>query len=395
MPTEHGAVQFSLPTVPANEAVFATIVSTHDSGIVSLLLDRYGRQLSSRSEGLMDYLRVVINHPIPIRAAWDYAFGRAHLALKEGKVDPVEAAIRVGICYARAGHYGSWSATLSTPGPLQIGPCVAEGVTSVQVDSGAGFGVWIRMRLQAGDYVEWHSDGGDDIWHGPWCEALGDVGMHKPIWLLNRSALPVDLAGGDIFRECEPVEQVSDEAKQSILAGIACLQRNAGIYITWIERVLNGLVVSARKEEFRLVSGSWEDAPGLVHLSCPHAGIDIAEILVHESAHQYFYMLQRVGPVDDASDSELYWSPPIRKARPLSRILMAYHALANTELLYEAVRRNPDTNDEDLRYVLSNQADLRAALEALDVPLRDNPALTDLGRGLYVPLADRLSEIWT
>ena len=66
--------------------------------------------------------------------------------------------------------------------------------------------------------------------------------------------------------------------------------------------------------------------------------MDIAEVLVHECAHQYFYLLAYVGPYDDGSDERLYWSPPLRRNRPLSRILMAYHALANVRLFYAAVR---------------------------------------------------------
>jgi HEXXH motif-containing protein len=100
-----------------------------------------------------------------------------------------------------------------------------------------------------------------------------------------------------------------------------------------------------------------------------------------------------VGPVDDASDTTLYWSPPIRRHRPLSRILMAYHALANVMLLYDGVRRQPQADVEDSFYVRANLPDLRAAVQALDEPLRDNPALTALGRGLYQPLADRLDTL--
>ena len=152
-------------------------------------------------------------------------------------------------------------------------------------------------------------------------------------------------------------------------------------------------VVCPQRAQYRLISGSWEDVPGFVHMSSPHGGIDIAEVLVHECAHQYFYMLQRLGPMDDASDATLYWSPPIRKNRPLSRVLMAYHALANVQLLYRAVRDNPANGEAVVRYVTVNEPDLQAAIRTLDEPLRHNPALTGFGRGLYEPLAAHMATL--
>jgi HEXXH motif-containing protein len=72
---------------------------------------------------------------------------------------------------------------------------------------------------------------------------------------------------------------------------------------------------------------------------------------------------------------------------------MAYHALANVQLLFEAVRSNEANDKWDIEYVRVNEPDLQAAIRALDQPLRGNPALTKLGRRLYDLLTERMAEL--
>jgi HEXXH motif-containing protein len=117
--------------------------------------------------------------------------------------------------------------------------------------------------------------------------------------------------------------------------------------------------------------------------------MDIAEILVHESSHQYFYLLERLGPVDDGADARRYWSPATGSERPLRRILIAYHAFSNVWLFYQACRASNVGSD----YLATNEPKIRRMITELDAPLRDNPALTALGRALHEPLAERIEAI--
>ena len=80
----------------------------------------------------------------------------------------------------------------------------------------------------------------------------------------------------------------------------------------------------------------------------------------------------------------------MRKERPLSRILVAYHALANVRLFYESVRA---ARIDDGGYVDLYERKLSDTIAQLDAPLRDNPALTRLGRALYEPLARRIAAL--
>ena len=384
--------QFSLPDRAADESVFDTMVTAHGAAIASWLLDKHGEDVARASDGLVEFIRGWIGNGGASLVAWDISFGRAHLALKEGKLDPVEAAVKVGLRISNSGYPGRWWARMPITS-VQLDNMAVEDVSHVDVKGDPAQST-IKFQLVDGAKVELRRDG-----EGPWtqegggCSKLESVGKNRVIYLLSRRALPPDDRGGEIFRECQPVGTITFEMAKSFNDGFDVLEKNAPQYVPWVERVLNGIVVCRTQAEYRLVSGSWEDVPGFVHMSSPHDGIDIAEILVHECAHQYFYMLQRVGPVDDSTDRELYWSPPIRKKRPLSRILMAYHALANVQILYEAVRSNEANERRDIEYVRVNEPDLQAAIKALDEPLRDNTALTKLGRGLYQPLADRMRAL--
>jgi HEXXH motif-containing protein len=388
--------QFSLPCAEPCESVFDTVVTSHGVAVANWLLERHADDIARASDGLVEFIQRWISAPQVSKTAWDVAFGRAHLALKDGRQDAavvLDAAVRVGLRLAASGQPGRWSAQMA-PTSIQLDDRVIDDVEQIEVhvdEVSWDAGSRLCLRLADGNALLWRRDG--DHWVGEGGSRLASVGRTHPIYLLPRQALPAEERGGEIFHQCQPVEYICSSMAQSFHDGMAVLQQNVPDYLPWVERVLNGIVVCPVEAQYRLVSGSWEDVPGFVHMSSPHDGIDIAEILVHECAHQYFYMLQRVGAVDDASDSELYWSPPIRKKRPLSRILMAYHALANVQLLYEAVRRNTANSPHDIRYVEINEPDLQAAIRALDAPLRDNPALTALGRGLYTPLAERIAAL--
>jgi HEXXH motif-containing protein len=76
--------------------------------------------------------------------------------------------------------------------------------------------------------------------------------------------------------------------------------------------------------------------------------------------------------------------------RPLTRILTAYHALANVRLFYQACR---EAGVDDGGYLAVNEAVMDDAVAQLDTPLRRNPALTPLGRAMYAPLAERIAAL--
>lgn len=136
-----------------------------------------------------------------------------------------------------------------------------------------------------------------------------------------------------------------------------------------------------------LVSGDWH---WLVYVSAPHEPAALAELLVHEAAHQYQHLARRVGPLDDGSDRRSYWSPLKGMERPLSRLLAAYHAFGNVALVCRALI---EAGVDDRGIAADRLAALVPALRATQAHLWENPALTPAGRAPLDPLMERLASL--
>ena len=85
-----------------------------------------------------------------------------------------------------------------------------------------------------------------------------------------------------------------------------------------------------QRQSCGLTSGSSRDFPGLVLLSEPLSGIEVAEALVHEGAHQKFFDLAITHDLFNAdADQCLPFQPPWLASEalwPLEQTLAAYHA---------------------------------------------------------------------
>jgi HEXXH motif-containing protein len=159
-------------------------------------------------------------------------------------------------------------------------------------------------------------------------------------------------------------------------------------YGIWVGDVLRGIVI-CRCNSSRTRSSSWMHAPGIILASTTINPVTIAEMLVHESSHQYFHLVSRVGKVDTGEDHEEYFSPAVQRPRPISRILIGYHAFANVLLFYRALLRNGMSDDS---YCRTMENRLCYDVEALELPLRGNSSLTDIGRGLAEPLMEQVHQ---
>ncbi len=381
MRPEQIAQPFSLPCA-APEALFDTVICADGLTRVRLFLERNGAAITASSPGLTAYVEDWLRQPVSTamaRSIWDLAFGQVGLALKDRRIDAVEAAVRMALRLAESGHPGRWAAAMA-PTPLVFGGFLVEGVEAVEADvSAAGMAAVVLVPAK-GSPVAVVGVPGD--WSSRNAEALPGMGELARALLVPKGALPRNPACS-FFGECGAVSAVDEAAERTFRGSFQALGEAAPDYLAWVDRVLNGVVVTGLHPGYRVVSGSWQEAPGYLHASHPHRPLEIAEILVHECAHQYFYMLERLGPFDDGSDDALYWSPVAGVKRPLARVLMAYHAMANVLRLYRRV----EAAGLDDGYVAANMANLLEIVRQLAEPLRDNPALTPLGRGLFEPLA--------
>ena len=381
---------FSMPLEPAQEAVFDTIAGAHGTALTRLLLERHADAVESHGDGLLAFLAERNERPASLRTIWDISFGRAQSALTTAQLSAQDAAAGLGLRLAEVGEPGRWVARCN-PMPVLIGGHLIMGVVGINaaIDVGGAGSLLLERQDKAPTLLRRDRSG---EWHaGPEVQRLRRVGdPHEGMLLLPRQALPDDERTRAALAQCQAVAAVDDEMHAVFSDGFNLLQDVLPDYARWVTRTVHGIVVCAIEAPFHLISGSWEDVPGFIHISSPHVAVDIAEILVHEASHQYFYLLQRVGPVDDGSDHTLYWSPPIRRNRPLSRVFMAFHALVNVLKLYEAIER---LGGAEARYAAANAPALRRDIAVLRKPLHGNPALTPFGRSLYEPLGDFCDEL--
>jgi HEXXH motif-containing protein len=123
-------------------------------------------------------------------------------------------------------------------------------------------------------------------------------------------------------------------------------------------------------------------------MSLPVEPIKVAELLVHESSHQYFHYLEIDTLPTNGRDKNLYPSPYVEKDRPIDRILLSFHAFANIVLFYRACLSAGLTEDRHLadESIAYNCPILARFGEVLE----QSPGLTEAGRELFEPLRDRL-----
>ena len=128
---------------------------------------------------------------------------------------------------------------------------------------------------------------------------------------------------------------------------------------------------------------------GVVYVSSPCRGIRLAETLIHEASHQYFFLGLRELSYCSLNDDVLYYSPFNKLDRPIERILLAYHAFANVLLFYRSVLER--TENEPLReFAHATIKDLEGQLPTIGKYIERSPGMLQTGRLLYQTLADRV-----
>jgi len=167
-------------------------------------------------------------------------------------------------------------------------------------------------------------------------------------------------------------ESVRGEVAQlldQVLGGLA--------YQDWVRLIL-GTVIVTPNVTGHSQSGSWDRAAGIVYFSrtMPRQAV---EALVHEAAHQYFYLGRWFSEYTNESAGS-FFSPAVKKERPLWAILLSYHAFANVTIYYRQIACQLDANDEawyERNMELSDK---------FNKILEQNSGLTTQGRKLFESL---------
>lgn len=175
--------------------------------------------------------------------------------------------------------------------------------------------------------------------------------------------------------------------RHGVIAGaVTLLDDVAPHYAAWIRHALNFIILLPHIEN-RSCSGSWADASGMIYMTEPVSALEAAEILVHESSHQYFHMLERTSDVCKPGPREMFYSPPVKRDRPLDRILIAYHAFANVLIMYMAAFEQGHGD----QYTVNRFHAFCEDVATLEGYLDRSTGLSDLGLTLFLPLRAALA----
>jgi HEXXH motif-containing protein len=244
-------------------------------------------------------------------------------------------------------------------------------------------GYELRGRTSSGGGVELRAVNGAPGDPAPGLGSTTFAGRHVRL----STATDLGAIPGAEFLE-EDIWKLSDDLPRAIgelAAGEQLLREHGPEFHDWVAGVVRQALFTDPGPGL-LESGSSRLVPGFVHVAHGEA-LAMAEMLTHELSHQYYYLATRLGPVDDGSDSELYWSPVKQTGRPIANILLAYHAFGNVLLLMRSLLANAVTPAAPIE---SNAQELAGQLIELQRGLDTTRALTDVGLGLYDPLRDAL-----
>jgi HEXXH motif-containing protein len=372
---------FSCPQEGSNRELSHEIVAAHAQAYRAEFLEHFGDLLAARSPGLAELLRSLDDHEVRFDDAWDVSVGYMRRAvLDDDPESALQHAAALGLRLNAFGVPGEWEVELGDARRLRLDgwllPAARKLSVRAQPDS---IEVGLGAKLRRGAEFERYRG----AWRGRGAEPLPSERVYGcPVTVLEEPALDGLRFGGELtFSRLTP-----DQILAKVRRSMQLLRDCAPEYLPWTQGVLRSVIpLHAERSEIR--SGSDLDKPGAVQASFPIRTVALAETWVHECSHQYFQILTRVGPLEDGTDTELYYSPVRQMGRPIAMILLAYHAFANVLLFYRSCRAAGPANRE---YLEVNELRLVPQLRQLEAPLRKTPALTELGRALFEPLAARI-----
>jgi HEXXH motif-containing protein len=379
----HSYAGFSGPQRRIDAGLLDALAAEHARGYIERFREEFRPELKQRTAGVLDVLDGWLSQKSDFDTAWDPAFAaiaRTCLSQSRPSADVIaRRAAGLALCLGRRGECNEWEAALARSTRLRWGRWLLPAGHRIEVSNRRGRRTILIQTANGPFKVDFVRGRGD--WHSRQARGLQRVRMERHQCLvMARSGLPT------LEFQCQGF-RYSGEPQEDMVAAcgraVALLRRHAPQYLRWVDRVLRG-VIPCRALTTAYRSGSDVHQPGLVQMSFPAGAAAHAEMLVHESAHQYFYLLTRLGPVDDGSDRELHYSPVRQTRRPIDKILLAYHAFANVLLFYRECQRS---RLKDGGYCRVNEKELLPQIQQLEVPLRSSRALTPLGRALWEPLA--------
>jgi HEXXH motif-containing protein len=220
-------------------------------------------------------------------------------------------------------------------------------------------------------------------------------GTVRPLPLLNRPGARWVIWGRDelqLWSLTDISQNIEDRGAELMVprceAALSGLETFSPDYFSWVSKVVR--FIAPRRvipDEYPSGSSSSNIAPGLVGVGNHGHPISLAESLVHEASHHYYYIAKRLGPIDDGTDEKWYYNPFLERDRPVDRIVLAYHAFGNILLFCRNAMANGLVGD---RYVFTREEVLVEQLRVLEEALHTSTGITPLGHALWQPIYNQL-----
>jgi HEXXH motif-containing protein len=174
---------------------------------------------------------------------------------------------------------------------------------------------------------------------------------HPCLWRSRALGTSLTVTGGNCL-DPELVYAVDPPAESNRFESAVCnleeavslILRCTPGYSRWCNRYLRHVHVIGKTREDASFSRSAASRPGYVVATAPMPTVLQGEMLVHECTHQYYFVLELLTrvPVDPQS-KEKFFSPLVGRERPIERLLVAYHAVANMLMFHaEVLRDHPE-----------------------------------------------------
>lgn len=376
---------FSCPYESFDQTFFSLVVMQYATSLIELLLDRFGTMLNNVAVGATDLLaKTSTDNKANFEIFWSSAPAAILQALQTGKAFAAQRAAAELLIHSGANRVpGDWKIQLEQPSVFLWDSWLLPKADRLVVQNdGRTARILVSLDgVKSESRLYWSSEQG--IW-------LTDDLKQLSVVADGTYSVSLLLSEADPGLKCDNVilERISPAGRESLARALQLLREVAPQYYTWVTRVLRRLViVEAPKDTLR--SGNQEGYCGTFYISECLDPILVAEMLVHESSHQYFNALTHLEDVTDQSDQTTYYSPFVMRERPLDRLLLAYHAFANVHLYYRECFNSQACRREGRK----DFATLENDLAAVEQTIMASDKLTPVGRALAEPLYREIHRV--
>lgn len=376
-------IGFSCPLESFNEPLAQMIASEYARSVHGVFVERFAHLFSNT--GLDDLFSRLLYADLPFELAWSSDLGNLYKVTRSGDEDQaMKNAAAFALMAGAEGFGGEWQLELSNAAKFfwddwALPDC--DQLTVISSDANAS----LKLSLD-GAQTQVFFERSLDGWK---CQTparavrLPSFGSRKRrLVLLPRYAT----LNHGVFQDVNALalETFSPSLIEILTQALDLLEEHLPHYFDWVVRIIRRVIVLHAGPNV-LHSGSPENQHGTILISDNSRALSVAEMLIHESSHQYLELLNKLGPTVDPGHTQLYYSPAKQCDRPLHKILLAYHAFANVMLFYRGVA---ECGLADSRFAKFQNL-LNDELRQLEQPLLDNDAILPIGRALVKPLIER------